>query len=1198
MLADQADRDRIINYDGHIFIVAGAGTGKSTIIADKLLRLLEEGKLTGLKNVAAITYTNKAAAELKWKIEEKLYHKISETPSKELAAKLQRSLDSINECAIGTIHSFCVRLLRKYGYREKIDPMFSISSSEESEVMLREAFSKYLSRLDRENPEMNQTFKELLRLNRYDSLDALLEEIRSTVEKAHQLEELDEEAFPVQSAADLEKLQAAQFREHVGRFYEYLEHYDYAAEALENPKSLGGRLERLVEILQHGGNPLEEIRYDGDEILPGKFRGSKAHISKASPFENINNILKEYLLLFAGYPLGEKFPVKDDMAEHFTGKLFPGHCGVNNFTLENEYTRFLFFSCIKNFHDFFMNFKRQKSTLSYNDIVYYALRILKNDEVLKSVQKNYEYIFVDEYQDTDPVQTALFTKLAGTIYAPKQDRLEGDSSSPRLIRVGDAKQSIYGFRGADLETFYKEKELFMSHNSGHTGRLQVNMRSHPRVINFINRVFAPGPGHTPMDIAGYEPIVAGTSRSRLENPGVYVNHSAQVDDKSIRTSRRNEARWIAGEIKELLSKDQDLSICILFISMKNNLEPYVRQLKLLGIPFNLVGRRYYGENFTRKYLGLLLKFLYNPEDKISLVGFLRSPVAGFCDREVEQIVESGYVQKALGAGMPGQGVSEPDFAPNLAPDLLSKVAGFARLCQTCTNLARNQSLPAMLFYLFENSGFFAFTDMLKNRDIIKESIDRFLELAVSAEAISFATFSEKFKHFIAEIEKLENIPEVDESAEAYNAENAVQIMSYHKSKGLEFDMVFLADMAYSKTNRSDKLLLDTSHNSGESAKPPQTIMFQARDDLSWCKTGGTDTPAVLAGKKTRELIRLAYVAMTRARERLYLPLFDPLKKNESLLNCFHETFNEKFLSDISLDEQGDTWSPVEGTGTSEPVYYIRHYNPPESPGDEAEDEFDETLLLPRVAVEPVEVKSPPPVSYDFVSGTSIMKQLARQKNAVFDEADGKPAEGDFDEDLPLTEKNRLPLLAGSKNPLGDAITRGVIAHSVFELVDLKNPVVDKKILKALYFSHAFNETMQGHIEKYARELIEVYLKSELYPLIRSGEVIGKEVPFSQLFDEATENALPGVKKDSSTQKKIAVGYIDLVIKDAAGVIHIVDYKTNVQPQGVALEEFSRHLIRTYEIPMRLYQNTMEDVYPGTPVVLTLYHTPTGACFSY
>jgi ATP-dependent helicase/nuclease subunit A len=1209
MLEDQQNRNEIIAYDGHIFIVAGAGTGKSTIIADKLLRLLEDKKIQSIKNIAAITYTNKAAAELKWKIEEKLYHRINETKSKETAAILQNSLNVINECSIGTIHSFCVRLLRKYGYREMMDPMFSIASKEESDVMLHDAFSQYISKITRETTDIGKTWKELLQPGNYDSLGALFNDVQLVIEKAHLLENIDLEDFPVKSSDDLKNYQLEIFKEHVARFMKYLQHYDYAGEASANVNSLGGRLAALNDILLHDDNPLMRIKYDNSGIQPERYRGGKNYILESSPFENINHILKEYLLLFANYPFHEDHSVKDELRQHFTSDILPEHSGITNHTLNNEHTRFLFYRGIKDFHEFFMNFKREKSVLSYNDIIYYTNKIINDKSVLKHIQRQYNYIFVDEYQDTDPMQTSIFTKLADSIYAASRTSQTGDPeySSLKLVRVGDAKQSIYSFRGADLETFHREKDKFHDYKSGHTGHLHVNMRSHPQIINFINKVFSPTAKNTPMEIASYEPISAGTNNSRLPEPGVYINYFKSLNEAkaaNIKATRISEAAWLAGEIESLLSLNKNLSICILFLTMKNNLEPYVAQLNEKKIPYHLVGRRYYGENFTKRYLTLFCKFLYNHNDLVSLTGFLRSPVGGFTDLEVESVVSSKYIINVL--------QQEAINKVNFNTELNMKVEKIAELFKTCALLAHNQSLPAMIFYLLDNSCFFTFTDLLYNREIIRESIDRFLEIAVSVENMSFKTFHEKFRHFIDEIEKLENIPEVDENVESGGVQNAVQIMSYHKSKGLEFDVVFMADLAYSKNNRTEKLLLESTYDapagSRQTAVKKSNVLFHYKDDLSHCTTNNNDPESILNRKKTEELVRLAYVAMTRTKERLYLPIHNPLKKTTSLLNFFYETLTEKFsifsIND-EVDEKKETWSQVKYDADSEDSFcYIKSYDVPVEPGETADDESYETAAAAPLEKVPWH-KSQPPVSYSFVSGTSIMKKQAAEKGIAFDKTYVKPAERNVEDVLASDSSENEPDEENDRRESGDlgvdAMTRGVIAHSIFEMADLKNPIVHERLFEALFYTHAFNRQMQANIEKYAKDLIEIYKQSRLFTLVSSSQIIGKEIPFSRLFgrDWAHEaDDVSHISENTVNQKQIAVGYIDLVIKDSENVVHIIDYKTNAKPDSVSFDEFSQHLLQIYKIPMKLYKNTLENVFPGLQIKSTLYHTPSGECFSY
>ncbi|MDH4261501.1 MAG: UvrD-helicase domain-containing protein [Spirochaetia bacterium] len=1198
MLADQKNRDEVIAYDGHIFIVAGAGTGKSTIIADKLLWLLESGKLQSIKHVAAITYTNKAAAELKWKIEEKLFQRVDQVKSKEVAETLQKALSLIHESSIGTIHSFCVRLLHKYGYHENIDPLFSIASKEESEVMLHDAFSSYISKTINENTVPGNIWKDLILSGSYNSLGSLFTDVKSIIEKTHLLENLSLQDFPVKNKDDLRRLQESVFNEHVMRFNEYLSCYNYSEEASANIDSLGGKLDTLNRVLRHEDNPLQRIKLYNLDIYPESYRGKKKYILDSSPHENIQKILKEYLILFSKYPFNEDHSVNEEVRQHFKSTVLPQYSGITNNTLKNEYHRYLFFKGLSDFHNYFMEFKRQKSVLSYNDIIFYTNKLLNNKNILMQVQKQYHYIFVDEYQDTDPLQTSIFIKMADTIYANKSKELSSEKQSLKLIRVGDAKQSIYSFRGADLETFHHEKEKFHFHDSGYIGHLTVNMRSHPRIIKFINRVFTPMTNNTSMDIENYESIIPGTQNSRLPDPGVYINYfksSDENDSKQIKVKRKLEATWLASEIETLFALDKKLSVCILFLSMKDNLEPYVAQLKEKNIPFSLIGRRYYGENFTKRYLIFFCKYLYNTSDNISLTGFLRCPVVGFTDIEVENVINSDYIRRAI--------QNEIVHEKNMNSELLLKVEKIVELFNTCILLSRNQSLPDMIFYLLDHSNFLPFTNLLYNSEIIKESIDRFLEIAVSTENISFLTFNEKFSHFIEEIEKLENIPEVDESVEAYSHQNSVQIMSYHKSKGLEFDVVFMPDLASIKNNRSEELVLESSIdpavNSDDSQFKQLNVVFQYKGDLSSCSVNGNKIETTLKRKKKEEMVRLAYVAMTRAKERLYLPIHGNLKDGDCLLKYFNEALSEKFQVNNETKDQHEEWLPVEYDSAMDSIYYQR-YHCTSVKDENNEDEYSE-LVISKASPAIPRFENNPSASYSFVSGTSIMKKLAAQKGIRYDKSNEKSSEIHFEESLINSDQENMDEIQigdfyNQQNILEDALTRGVIAHSVFELINLKNPEIHEEVLQVLFYTHAFNFQAQKSIEKYATELMGTYKKSTLFNLVLSSQIIGKEIPFSQLF--LNDKNFSFIDESYKNQKQIAVGYIDLILKDAENSIHIIDYKTNVKPEHMSFSDFSKHLLETYEIPMMLYKSAIENVFPDSHVVLTLYHTPSGESFSY
>ncbi|MDH4198923.1 MAG: UvrD-helicase domain-containing protein [Spirochaetia bacterium] len=1197
MLADQKIRDEIIHYDGSAFVLAGAGTGKSTIIADKIIWLLENKKIQSLKNIAAITYTNKAAAELKWKIEDKLHAKLqtlnSECPGVSRSI-FETALNSLNESSIGTIHSFCAKIIRTFGYYNKMDPVFSIISKDEGEYLLRETFLEYIGKKveDNKTSPVATSWKSIVKYGDHSSLDELTLILESAIEKIHHLEFTSSENFPVQNENDLLSFQKIIFNEYISGFLNMISFYDYEKEAAQKENSLGSKIKNLMDLFKSETDLYERIDYYSEDIHPGTLRGSVNFIINNGD-KNTNSILKTYLKIISEYKTSGDFKINDEIKNYFRSARFPDYSGISASAIESEYLRFLWFQAVKDFQEYFLEQKKCQSSLGYSDIILMTHKLLENELVTSNLKGRYKYIFVDEYQDTDPLQTAIFARISSVL--PDENNLFDAAEQTRLIRVGDAKQSIYSFRGADLETFYREHKAFKINSSGYCGSLMVNMRSHPAIISFVNRLFSPTHNKPlPMDIEHYESLIAGALPQKMPEPGVYISVFSEQgaeqenkgEKKKARTLRKQEAVWLADEIEKTRNARQDISICVLFLSMKDNLQPYVEELGRKKIPCQLLGRRYYGENLTKKYLMLFLNVLYNKADTLSLGGFLRSPVGGFTDMEVHKIFSSGLANSFLKSG-----AFHPDLFPEglFSNDSGKRVQTAMAAFQTALGLAQNSSISSMLWYIFENMDFLPFTSLLSNSEIIRESIDRIIDLAAMTDSMSFSSFSKKIKFFMEEVDQLENIPEVDEPAETFNNSGVVQIMSYHKCKGLEFDVIFMPDLTYSRKNHKSGLYI-------ESLPEQSGVIFQYQNDLSFHHISMEDAQSFINKKNAAEQIRLVYVAMTRAKERLYLPLYPPPKSGNSIYSILIETLEHKFHLKKNLEQASDQWTeisydPSTRDTAERATYFLQKYNPVLEEKDEEANPFIFPKPGQKTNVKINTANMPP--SYKFVSGTSILKKLNRENQPEFLPPEFLPKEsedlliaGEIENNTGDHGHDHFFQAALRLNGAHDAMERGIIAHSVFEWIDLYNPVITETVLNAIYFEHASDGEGKSALKKYAEELAEIYRNSRLFELIKNSQIIGKEIPFSQLPE------MEGL------QKQIIVGYIDLVLKDNSGTIHIIDYKTNVRPSHLSPAEFAKFLVNAYEIPMNIYGNTLKDVFPQNTIQLKLYHTPTGEIFEY
>ena len=297
MLKDQARRTKAIKSEQDCFISAGAGTGKSTLIAEKISHLLERNGGCGITEFAAITFTRLAAEDLKNKIKKSICRKLNEKITSKIRLKLQDFLDQFEQCRIGTIHSFCASWLREYSIQLEIDPQFEILEPSSYFEELIQFLGHYLENLyqNREDPKTTHVFKVWDHLQKYEKIpfEKLASKIIWLCDRIDVLSRVDEKSFLIKNESRLNDLKKAVFKEHKERFSAFAEYYS------SREDKLGKRLQETIKHVQKYDHWEECIRRSSLDTVA---RGSEKNVSyhqELTP-KQILSILKYYLKVFSG----------------------------------------------------------------------------------------------------------------------------------------------------------------------------------------------------------------------------------------------------------------------------------------------------------------------------------------------------------------------------------------------------------------------------------------------------------------------------------------------------------------------------------------------------------------------------------------------------------------------------------------------------------------------------------------------------------------------------------------------------------------------------------------------------------------------------------------------------------------------------------------------------------------------------------
>jgi len=1034
---DQVDRDAARHdLDRSLSVEAGAGTGKTTLLVERIISLIKSRRGT-LEQIVAITFTEKAAGELKVRLREVLEKTIPQAKGNELPALLQ-ALRDLERAPISTIHSFCASLLRERPVEAGVDPNFEPLDEIGLDMLFQEAWEGWL----REEME-----KKARPLRRALASGMKLESMARLVRQVYDNRDLiPEGSFPRPSHsvdAFLGNLEEGVQKAWVLAETNCQHKEDRGFQAIKSLR------EKVIELQEAGEERREVILLRELEI---KSQGNKQNWKPQSSCDVQKQICQEL-----GAELGtlKEFIRADVMAE--------------------------LVEWLKDFLKTIRDEKAELGMLDFQDLLLLARNLLQgNKEVRRYFQERIRYLLVDEFQDTDPLQVEVVFFLAedGT----QAEKWEDVVVAPgKLFLVGDPKQSIYRFRRADIETYEKAKEKLEAKGDGL--KAFQNFRTVPSIISWVNRVFADliQPSEEGHFQPAYIPLTAHPDRKELvaNQPGVILlAPPPNFDSKeaSVGESREVEAHSIAAMIEEMVAErcqrqwaifdkrekaNRAISygdIALLFPTF-SGIEIYEEALKAGGIPYRLEGgKEFYMRQEVRSLL-CCLKALDDPGDEISLVAALRSPLFGFSDEEIFLFVSSGNHLNYL-------------CSPEGKETKFAEAFSLLRFLHEKRN---SVSISGTISELLSWTKVLEFSLLRQGGEQTVANLRKVLEQARGFERERQATF----RRFVAWLEtrEEEGVRE-GESPWSEEGEENVQLLTVHKAKGLEFPVVFLANLASQRSHTQEFI--------------PLRIQRTFELAIGLFKTLGYDSAHKKEqAKMEAEDRRLFYVAATRARDHLIIPLFWS-KKNKG-------TFK---LLEGRLPEFGEmkSWSIADGQFIAGAGCFS--LQPEEKPP-----------LRLQLGESESEMDSPLDRRTRWKETIDAVKEKASRGLPLLAPSSSVSSLYPFDEYFE-------PRPAGREEETG-GVAFGLAFHEVMERVDL----VSGENLRELCRIKAMEQSIPGMAEKIAG-LCQKCLAHPLLERARRSKRIFREVPFSMFLEE-----------------RIVEGKIDLLFEEGDRWV-IVDYKTD------------------------------------------------------
>lgn len=1087
----------------NICVTASAGSGKTHVLVERFVHLVTARKVP-IQNILTITFTEKAASEMKQRIAER-FEKLG----------LERELREVEFAYISTIDSFTARVLREHALEANVDPEFTILDEYESRYMQRNVAETVLSGWETSNPQGFNNLLQGLHCRHLEEVTInILSRIRSTGTPLQDI--IQPDVRPQDIRAVLEKI--SKCLDVLGRYLQ----------VGSIPKQMSENISGLISAL----SPITNETITTPERLTvnhiNDIAGALERYGRLTPPEPAKDSLKS--LRETHFP---------ELRRLFFERVAAGERqALKGFLLE--------------LHQKYEEEKRARGVLDFYDLTEKTIQLLRTSpHIRRALRGQFRHILVDEFQDTNRLQKDLIDLLM---------------SEGNLFVVGDARQSIYGFRDADLDVFLRHREEVAA-GGGAVIQLRENFRTRPEIIDFINHVFRDIPeddGSTKG--AG---LVAASSFNEKHDPSVelILTRGDTVDE-----ARMLEATTLARRIHDIVENEElritrvnghrvgvPLSYGDFAILLRStaDIKLYERALTELNIPFFIVrGRGLYNTTEVTDLVNFL-KVIDNPLDEVRLAAVLRSPFVGISDECLFWLTHYSK-DKHCGNGELFYTLAQADMIPEIEPHHRDRLIRFAGQLREFQNLKERLPAASLIDTILDRTGFDTRVLALTSGRQKHANIRKMVELASSLEKRGFSGLDEFFR-VISDLRLRETRePEAPTDVER---SDVVKVMTVHAAKGLEFPAVVVADINRLRQNRTEDLIF--SRRLGLGFKVLNPLTREPEKTSSYHQISEE-----LKQKDEGELGRVFYVALTRAQEHLILSgALGPGSKGEWLRilarNLNLPLDSEKMPSFIAFGNNGYSLRVVTSGSRRRTPSTFRVLSSP----DKNKVLAGRRLTIPQRASLTAEYTLPavraaptPDGKADYVySVTEIMGFLLCPRLYYF------------------AHRLRLPAIC-------TALEEGATAHQG-EIDEIRKGVLGS-------VAHAV-------LERFRPDFTEVQLREvvlEAFDDVSVTEPAGEQVStVTQWVSDFYSSPIGRmVKRAPRVERELAFvfyyrgnpirGKIDLLFSPNGSGWYLLDYKSSSADQVE---------LRGYEFQMQLYAMAIDAVYGQGPEEAVLFFLATG-----
>lgn len=1184
--------------NSNILVSASAGSGKTAVLVERIIeKILNE--YLDVDKILVVTFTNAAAQELKEKILNAIYKALENEKDPKKINHLRNQLIYINRANITTIDAFCFKLVRENFNILDIDPNIRICEESQSvliktrvlEDLLEEEYESYIDEknifglyniLELFNGKDEELLSSILKIYNYiQAFPYPFKWLKEQINKYNIEDNVD--LYETDFGRDIYEDIVSEIELCIEKYDDYINKIEGLEEFNKCYLILDSDVQALKNSIYIQNNSWDKLYENISNISFSKFV-----IGKVSD-EDLKNEIAEF----------RKKEVKD-VIDKVKKKIYATSKDIlEDNRIAYNYIKYLY-EFLEKYDKKFKEEKKNLGVAEFNDIMHYALELLVDEEdnvtdIAVNLKDRFKEIYTDEYQDTSYVQERI---------------LDAISKEDNRFMVGDIKQSIYAFRQARPDIF-NEKYIAYPLESENEDKCKIilskNFRSRHEVIDSINYIFEKimSMKNGQCDYSEDESLKCGNTSYQNSEDVTYKtqiniidlkdqesnifedeNDEEQIDEDL--SSTQIEAKCIAYKIKEILNKDKVSDkdgtlrnvkyrdIVILLRGVKNKANILEEELKRNNIPVFCDTSSSIFEGDEVKLVLSFLKIIDNPYQDIYMISIMFSIIGGFSLDEITKIRlydSNSYVYDTL-----NNMLNDEEYIKK-EPKLVDKIKSFLNIIKDYTNYSKVYSISELLIRLYKDTDIYYQFALEDDAESKKANLDYLIELASSF----YSNVGNTLNAYIKYIDRLKDKQDTSTSSAKIigENENVLRIMTIHKSKGLEFPIVILADMA-------------KGYNFSDSRK--QRVVFHHKYGIGIDVVNqdlGITYPSVIKQairsvieKETKsEELRLLYVALTRAKEKIYMfATTKDFEKEYSMqtIKLKNGKFNEtliasntsyyknilpviKYYNEFEADKKDLEINKIEvKSSTTDEELKNLLMTKEEDKKRESLNEILKSLfnkeLLNNSIIE--KIRDNLESEYKFyedahcpsrVSVSNLKKAKSEEENIVI-----KSIIKDENQDINVEKQFEIPSCLNEEKEVYTAVRKGILIHFILQNLDF-GMLNTKKEIK--------NYISKLELEKVISTKDSKYISiSKIYNFLNSK--IGNDLKKAKKIYREYEFILNSKKYSNS----LIQGVIDLFYVTSENKVVLVDFKTDKLYNA---DEF----INRYRIQLEIYKeaiNTLTD----------------------